>query len=44
VRAGAALEKAIDETLDDPATRTGDLGGSLGTKAFTQAIIARLRA
>jgi len=44
VRAGAALEKAIDETLDDPAIRTGDLGGSLGTKAFTQAIIARLRA
>ena len=43
-RAGAAIEKAIDETLDDPATRTGDLGGALGTKAFTQALIARLRA
>ena len=43
-RAGAAIEAAVDATLDDPATRTGDLGGALGTKAFTQALIARLRA
>ena len=41
-RAGAAIEKAIDLTLDDPATRTGDLGGILGTKAFTQALIRNL--
>jgi len=42
--AGAAIERAVDETLDDPATRTGDLGGTLGTKAFTHALIARFRA
>lgn len=43
-KAGAAIEAAVEATLDDPATRTGDLGGTLGTKAFTQALIARLQA
>ncbi len=43
-RAGAAIEAAVDATLDDPATRTGDLGGTLGTKAYTQALITHLRA
>ena len=42
-RAGAAIEKAIDVTLDNPATRTGDLGGPLGTKAFTQALLANIK-
>jgi isocitrate/isopropylmalate dehydrogenase len=41
-QAGAAIEKAIDTTLDNPATRTGDLGGTLGTKAFTQALLANI--
>ena len=42
VSAGAAIESAIDETLGDPDTRTGDLGGSLGTKNFTKAVVAAL--
>jgi 3-isopropylmalate dehydrogenase len=42
-RAGSAIEKAIDITLENPATRTGDLGGTLGTKAFTQALVGNLR-
>jgi 3-isopropylmalate dehydrogenase len=29
--------------LDDPATRTRDIGGSLGTAAFTSAVVAALR-
>ena len=32
--AGAAIEAALDAALADPATRTADLGGTLGTKAF----------
>jgi 3-isopropylmalate dehydrogenase len=42
VSAGAAIESAIDKTLGDPDTRTGDLGGSLGTKNFTKAVVAAL--
>lgn len=38
----AAIERAIDAALDDPATRTADLGGTLGTKAFTRAVVAAL--
>jgi isocitrate/isopropylmalate dehydrogenase len=33
------MELALDRTIADPATRTADLGGALGTKAFTQALI-----
>lgn len=41
-RAAKAINAAVDATLDNPATRTRDLGGTLGTRAFTQAVIARL--
>ena len=41
--AGEAIEKAIDVTLDQPSMRTSDLGGPLGTKAFTQALIANIK-
>jgi 3-isopropylmalate dehydrogenase len=41
-RAGAAIDQGIDATLDNLATRTGDLGGTLGTKAFTQALITNI--
>jgi len=41
-KAGAALSDAIDKTLDNPETRTADLGGSLGCKAFGEAIAANL--
>ena len=42
VAAGSAIEKAIDAVLASPATRTADLGGTLGTEAFTKAVIAAL--
>jgi 3-isopropylmalate dehydrogenase len=38
--AGAMITAAIDQVLLDPATRTGDIGGLLGTKAFTAAVLA----
>ena len=37
------LRKAIDATLNIDRVRTGDLGGNAGTKAFTQALLARIR-
>ena len=41
-RAADALERAVQAALaDDP---TGDLGGSRGTKAFTSAVVASLKA
>jgi 3-isopropylmalate dehydrogenase len=40
--AARALEAAVDALLATPATRTGDLGGPLGTRAFGQALLARL--
>jgi 3-isopropylmalate dehydrogenase len=33
-RASKAIEAAIDASLKDSATRTPDLGGKLGTRAF----------
>lgn len=40
--AARAIEAAVNATLDDPASRTGDLGGTLGTAAFTDRVAARL--
>ncbi len=37
------MQKAIEEALKSPETRTKDLGGTAGTKEFTQAIIENLR-
>jgi 3-isopropylmalate dehydrogenase len=42
IKAAAAIEKALDDTVASPNTRTRDLRGSLGTTAFTDAVIARL--
>ena len=42
-RAAAAIEKALDDTIASPAERTRDLGGTLGTKAFTDAVVGRLK-
>jgi isocitrate dehydrogenase (NAD+) len=36
------MQKAMEEALKSPETRTKDLGGSAGTKEFTQAIISNL--
>jgi isocitrate dehydrogenase (NAD+) len=40
---GDRLRQAIDETLNLDKVRTGDLGGGANTKAFTQALVARIR-
>lgn len=34
--AGQAIETAVDQVLADPASRTRDLGGSMGTREFGQ--------
>ena len=41
-KAARTIERAIDEVLKDPARRTFDLGGALGTKAFTAAICEQM--
>lgn len=38
VDAAAAIEKAVDRVLENPATRTADLGGKLGCKAFGEQV------
>jgi 3-isopropylmalate dehydrogenase len=37
-RAAQAMEAALDAAIADPATRTSDLGGKLGTDAFAQKV------
>ena len=36
------LRVAIDETLNVDKVRTGDLGGTAGTAAFTKALVSRI--
>jgi 3-isopropylmalate dehydrogenase len=40
--AAKKIEAAVDATLEDPSTRTADLGGKLGTREFAKAVAARL--
>ena len=40
--AGKAIDHAIDKVLEKPETRTADLGGKLGTRAFGEAVAAAL--
>ena len=40
--AGAAMDAAVDRVLENPATRTPDLGGTLGCKAFGQRVAEAL--
>jgi tartrate dehydrogenase/decarboxylase/D-malate dehydrogenase len=42
--AGRAIVAAIETVLADPATRTGDLGGSADTVACGKAVVAALTA
>ena len=42
LEAGGRMRAAILATVADPSTRTGDLGGALGTRAFATAVIANL--
>ena len=41
-RAARSIEAAVDAVLKDPATRTADLGGTLGTREFAHAVAAKL--
>jgi isocitrate/isopropylmalate dehydrogenase len=43
-RAAAAIEGALEQAISDPAGRTRDLGGPLGTTAFGERVAASLRA
>jgi isocitrate/isopropylmalate dehydrogenase len=43
VEAQGALEEGIEALIADPATRTRDLNGTMGTRAFAQALCERLR-
>ncbi len=42
VAAGQDILRALDATIDDPETRTRDLGGTLGTEAFARCVAAHL--
>jgi isocitrate dehydrogenase (NAD+) len=37
------LRQAIDRTLNLDQVRTGDLGGSAGTAAYTRALVSRIK-
>ena len=41
-RASAGIERALDEVIAKPEWRTADLGGPLGTKAFTAKVCEAL--
>jgi len=41
-RAARAIDAAVDAVLGNPAHRTADLGGPLGTQEFAQAVAAKL--
>lgn len=41
-RGAEAINRAVDELVKSPETRTRDLGGRLGTKAFTAALCAEV--
>jgi 3-isopropylmalate dehydrogenase len=42
--AAAAIQRAVDATLADPGTRTADLGGPLGTRAYAAKLAAAVAA
>lgn len=44
VAAAAAIERSIDLCVASAETRTGDLGGTLGTSAFAKAVIQNMAA
>src|SRR5688500_7180170 len=41
-RAAAAIEAAVDSALSNPQTRTADLKGPLGTRAFAQVVVDKV--
>jgi 3-isopropylmalate dehydrogenase len=43
IAAAAAIESAVSRVLDEPGSRTRDLGGSLGTAEFADRVVATVR-
>jgi isocitrate/isopropylmalate dehydrogenase len=43
IEAAAAIDGAVDAVLGNPATRTRDVGGTLGTDSFSAAVCAAMR-
>ena len=43
-KAGDAMTAAIDRVLENPGTRTRDIGGTIGCKAFGEAVVAAVGA
>jgi isocitrate/isopropylmalate dehydrogenase len=41
-KAARKIDAAVDAALKDPATRTADMGGKLGTQAFAKVVAGRL--
>jgi 3-isopropylmalate dehydrogenase len=41
--AAERIESAVDQVLGNPATRTRDVGGTIGTDNFSNAVVAALR-
>lgn len=42
VQAARCLQQSVDAMLERPETRTRDLGGPLGTRAFAEAVVQRI--
>jgi 3-isopropylmalate dehydrogenase len=42
--AAAAMDIAVDAILKDPASRTSDIGGALGCKAFGERVASSIQA
>ncbi|WP_326565342.1 isocitrate/isopropylmalate family dehydrogenase [Amycolatopsis rhabdoformis] len=42
VAGGELVSRAVDSVLDNPDTRTADVGGTLGTEAFAAAVVASI--
>ena len=40
--AAQKIEAAVDSALKNPATRTADMGGKLGTQAFAKVVAEKL--
>lgn len=40
--AARVIDESVDAALADPSTRTGDMGGALGTRAFGEALVASI--
>ena len=42
IEGGNLITRAVDHVLDNPATRTRDIGGGLGTDEFTSVVVAEI--